>query len=463
MSLSTKEDQKKLSSCIAKYEKEGWNREDNIPDVEPEFCYPLLHWACALGKVSTVKYLIKTEGYNPNQLTDQRDSGIHRAVKCLGSKCQNTTKNIVQLEGLLNIIPENIGIVNSKGETPLLLLVKMRSEMETNPAFFSGAVSLICACSMKLSAESRFRALDTQNKNGDTALHQMVQQDGMLTDIKRIVEAKCKLGVENGLGLTPLFLAEQSGKQNYVKLLLDHMPSCMANRSRPSPLRKRISVNEKYVNRNDDDSKQESATKPMKKRSRTRADSESAESTELSDSERMRKKCNMHEPDSDLTVERIGDNVLYNSKDCAIQIKAEVQEEMCICRKHDKLVTKLGNNSVDNSSGLLRYLTMSPPVKQQVGNMLQDHRKKLETELEACGKDRQAILKAIDTLSSEEHKCKTRMVQLLNEVEKLQNGIADMDRQRQELKKRMMVKDKELAEQTERMSVLNQGLAFCSQ
>lgn len=59
--LNTKDHDKNffsLSSEIRKLEKGGWNRNDEIPEVNRKYQFPLIHWACVLGKTNAVRWLL---------------------------------------------------------------------------------------------------------------------------------------------------------------------------------------------------------------------------------------------------------------------------------------------------------------------------------------------------------------------------------------------------------------------
>lgn len=47
-----------LAKVIKKYETAGWDRNSAIMDKNEEFRFPMLHWACVLGKPRTVRWLL---------------------------------------------------------------------------------------------------------------------------------------------------------------------------------------------------------------------------------------------------------------------------------------------------------------------------------------------------------------------------------------------------------------------
>ena len=51
-------DHELLKSVIKKYQSKGWNIDSEISEDNEEFRFPLLHWACVLGKIRTVRWLL---------------------------------------------------------------------------------------------------------------------------------------------------------------------------------------------------------------------------------------------------------------------------------------------------------------------------------------------------------------------------------------------------------------------
>ena len=48
----------RLNSVINKYKAKGWDHNSEIWEENEEFRFPLLHWACVLGKIRTVQWLL---------------------------------------------------------------------------------------------------------------------------------------------------------------------------------------------------------------------------------------------------------------------------------------------------------------------------------------------------------------------------------------------------------------------
>jgi hypothetical protein len=47
-----------LKCVIKKYQAKGWDIDTEIAEDNEEFRFPLLHWACVLGKIRTVRWLL---------------------------------------------------------------------------------------------------------------------------------------------------------------------------------------------------------------------------------------------------------------------------------------------------------------------------------------------------------------------------------------------------------------------
>ncbi|XP_077978874.1 uncharacterized protein LOC144434297 [Glandiceps talaboti] len=550
-----RDDQPKLDKLIQKYEEQGWKREDPIPDPEPAFRYPLFHWASALAKVSTVKYLVTKEGFSPNSLTPQKDTPFHRAIACLGST--KTRKPHKYLEGLLNMMPNNITVINAQGQTPLLLLTDMLLKMETTVPFFSEGVRVIVECAMKLSKEDKYKALNCQNKDGNTALHLMVQRDGMLPDIKRLVEAKCKLNIENKSGLTALFVAEELNQREYVKVFRLHMPACMSRRFLPriSPVKRMdgetvVSPKKRFHPLRDSDSENTESTQLESKRQRRKlnpvtddistsvnsdtdttdefesdnnnsCDTNDANCHDQIDSTQKNglpgsgqtggvtvvegsttrsevdsaaclqnvnlacTKCEQEEEEEEeesslsLTLSNISREVLevcintdeedsvidYYLKNDIIPIKTEPDDGISTERTEikqpmDEIVEQALRTDGDeqSSSCLLRYLKMSPAVKQEINKILVNDRQMLETSHKEIEAEIKEICKDERNAEKEEKESQSKVIELLKEVERLQSSLSDIKRKKRILVKTKAKKQDELKEIVTKMEVLDQGL-----
>lgn len=55
---SFSEDHELLKSVINKHKANGWDINTEIMEENVEFRFPLLHWACVLGKIRTVRWLL---------------------------------------------------------------------------------------------------------------------------------------------------------------------------------------------------------------------------------------------------------------------------------------------------------------------------------------------------------------------------------------------------------------------
>ena len=51
-------DHEVLQHAIKKYKNKGWDINTEIQEENEEFRFPLLHWACVLGKIRTVRWLL---------------------------------------------------------------------------------------------------------------------------------------------------------------------------------------------------------------------------------------------------------------------------------------------------------------------------------------------------------------------------------------------------------------------
>jgi hypothetical protein len=56
-------EQESLKNLISKHKSRGWDINAEILETNEEFRFPLLHWACVLGKIHTVRWLLGNGQY----------------------------------------------------------------------------------------------------------------------------------------------------------------------------------------------------------------------------------------------------------------------------------------------------------------------------------------------------------------------------------------------------------------
>ena len=56
--FSDETDHDLLKNVINKHKSKGWDINSEISEENEEFRFPLLHWACVLGKIRTVRWLL---------------------------------------------------------------------------------------------------------------------------------------------------------------------------------------------------------------------------------------------------------------------------------------------------------------------------------------------------------------------------------------------------------------------
>ncbi|XP_033105256.1 uncharacterized protein LOC117107652 [Anneissia japonica] len=205
-----------LSLCIQSYKTSGWKMSDNVPDPCKDFQYPLLHWACALGKFSMVKWLVR-EGFDPNLQTEAGDTAIHRAIISLRTRVTKLT--VRGLDSVVDLLSDNLSLRNVKRETPMLQLAHMLIKKEISVDYFS--LWMICCTDaiVNLPPEKRAAVTDAQDHDGNTVVHLMVKQLGILPSIRRMVNAKANLQIRNKWGQTAMDIARNNKSEDYVQHL----------------------------------------------------------------------------------------------------------------------------------------------------------------------------------------------------------------------------------------------------
>lgn len=73
-----------LKVALYSHLQEGWNAQSNVPDALPEFRFPLVQWACVLGKTQALNWLLTKMKFKAFVTAERTgETGLHRALRLL--------------------------------------------------------------------------------------------------------------------------------------------------------------------------------------------------------------------------------------------------------------------------------------------------------------------------------------------------------------------------------------------
>ncbi|EDO41132.1 predicted protein [Nematostella vectensis] len=242
--LASCPDNKRLVKGLASlkqslYEKlqEGWNPHSNVDDPLEEFQWPLVHWACVLGKDYALEWLFKMN-FRPNAVNEKTgETAVHKMLHSLYGVCQHggisiqqTFSKFLDLLRMLTshdcdllLIPES-----SKGNTALhtcaTLIIRQEgatSELEYYEYCMTAILRRITAHKTSVT-NIAFDALNYKNKKNKTVLHILAKKNISINILRYLVRKfgdRIDLSIEDWKNRTAMDVAVNKGASSIVQLL----------------------------------------------------------------------------------------------------------------------------------------------------------------------------------------------------------------------------------------------------
>ena len=216
-----------LKECVERYNKEGWNKDDDIPDPVLENRYPLIHWAAALGKVHALEWMLAS-GFNPtSKSTGVGETALHRSILCLyRARAKFTVKELKpKFTKIASLLKDCLLLKDeANGDTPLHTAAGMLVNAEHKPNFFVSCIEII-VFQAKKQAEYTDAILNGINNDGETALHILARGEKQKVDpcclaVKSLITAGADRSTRNNEGQTALDIALLNGAQLLVEELI---------------------------------------------------------------------------------------------------------------------------------------------------------------------------------------------------------------------------------------------------
>ncbi|XP_013412072.1 uncharacterized protein LOC106174876 [Lingula anatina] len=224
--IDTEEDQEMMESllqdlqdCINDYTKDGkWKKEGVIPDPNEAYQFPMIHWACALGRVFAVLWLIE-EDFKPTQQTTEGDTGLHRAIYCLQETCPKEA--LQKFQKLVPPMESALLVKNLSGCTPVHTCCQLLHKEVPKVEFHYECLAAMVGHGKRKGDDFLKSLLSSQNAEGDTPLHILSQHDRNMNGIKLLIEAGARTDIENKKGFKPLDVAIDCGQLKLSKYFQD--------------------------------------------------------------------------------------------------------------------------------------------------------------------------------------------------------------------------------------------------
>ena len=221
-----------FKKALDKFTKTKWLRNDCVPDKNDKIRFPLVHWACILGKYRPLEYLISEKGFELTVKVGKNKEGplfstaqqLSRGVspKCSKDYIGNLFGNVVDV--FLKFMPEALSVKETSNNDTILHFCARHCCSDPFSRIYLNVLLRKIKESDKFSTEKEETLLAAVNKKGDSFLHLMVADEGSTDTLtyflgtfgstsENISKAK------NNVGKTPRQIAVEKRSFSMLKAL----------------------------------------------------------------------------------------------------------------------------------------------------------------------------------------------------------------------------------------------------
>ena len=209
-----------LKSVIKKYQSKGWNIDSEISEDNEEFRFPLLHWACVLGKIRTVRWLLDYGFSATVQTKDTQETCVHRALMTLPdiTSMKSGRLSMLRFESLLPYFRDCLVMGDHRQDTPLHVAAQFMVQNRCFKLYENIFLSMLTEIK-KLPLAKQHKCLNMQNASGDTVINLLASGCKSLMVIEKLLDAGADSMIVNKLNIGPLDNAQKHGLVHIANFL----------------------------------------------------------------------------------------------------------------------------------------------------------------------------------------------------------------------------------------------------
>ena len=231
-SNTSETDKTDFRKSLDKFTKTKWLRNDCVPDKNEKIRFPLVHWACILGKYKALEYLVSEKGFELMVKVGKNQQGALQSMAehlKTGLNPKSSKEWVCTMFGnIIDIFLKNVPEVfcekqTSTDDTILHFLAK-RCSSDAFSRMYLKTVLVKIKESDNISPEKLEEILSAVNKRGDTFLHVIVSDEESVDTLEyffgnfgltseKISKAK------NNFGKTPRQIAVEKRSFKMLKAL----------------------------------------------------------------------------------------------------------------------------------------------------------------------------------------------------------------------------------------------------
>ena len=197
-----------LKVALYSHLQDGWNTQSNVPDALPEFRFPLVQWACVLGKTQALNWLLTKMKFKAFVTAERTgETGLHRALRLLHKvRSRDKTPRSVHficsnfsliVDTLTEQDPHGLFLKDKvQGNSVFHMCALCISQQETvcsELAYYEYCMKILLQrvttlqTMEKLPSEALQTALNSKNDRGETILHILARSNISMNTVKYLL------------------------------------------------------------------------------------------------------------------------------------------------------------------------------------------------------------------------------------------------------------------------------------
>ena len=212
----------KFTRTIAKFVKKGWNLNHPIEDPDPEFRYPLIHWATVLGNVMVLRWCVNEPSLYLNKRWGQRsETALHRLMVCGYSALRESNVNMLKtFKKLVKLLKVLLPSKDDNKDLPIHVAAKVLVERPlVDDSRFDRTYTEMLKILLKVTCEVDAELLNYRNIEGNTVMHIVAQHDKGAEIVEMLVENGADCELSNLEGFKPIDIARARDATDVLDLL----------------------------------------------------------------------------------------------------------------------------------------------------------------------------------------------------------------------------------------------------
>jgi len=195
-SNTNKVDNIDFEKCLDKYAAAKWFRTGCVPARRGKFRFPLVHWACILGKYKILEFLVNEKGLDLSvKVRKNKEGPLYSMVRHLSSGLNARSSNEYLrnifgnvLDVFLRYTPEVLCEKDAKSQDTILHFLARRCNMDPCSRLYLKILLVQINESENIPLEKKDEILSAVNKKGNTFLHLVVSDDSSANTVTYFCE-----------------------------------------------------------------------------------------------------------------------------------------------------------------------------------------------------------------------------------------------------------------------------------